>query len=714
MKKITLVIAALGVALATLAQPVSPTVTSDRMKPVYNQEKMQLLKGNVMLPVNKIPQARADEPTYNVTFKCSWEQGVHYPSSVVVLNENLTRNLSMNYGQLSEVTTQLPAGTYECFAQLMDNTFSKMLIDFKEQVEINSDTTIEFSTSNITHRIKFRPVNPQGEVWTPNEINYEADENGNYQPVVTKPGNCETIGLQANIILKGYGNVTGKYVSADGVFQGQDFWAKNDLYISDLSDRYAITNSVLALTGDEVYISKMVLPNGTSNDTLSNDPTDYIPYSETFKVVENEDFTDTNYGGYLIYDYYNGMSLSGWVGETVGIPTELGHSAKFFIDAPASDPTDDVRYDIVVAPTAFNHEENVATGMRYALPIIANPIVMKDGEPYYVHVNIDSYASETNFASTDDLPTLDKFPGLDALTYTVAEKTDIFGNSTPINVFYMKNYETEPNYFDWSMGYFGRMGELRREDWKYVQMDMTYNGQPVTFADYGEFQLFSASQLYPGTLPIGPIDFTATTAIGTVDDMPSMNVTHVMSDMNNPDYIFPTLRALQFRNSEGQVTDRFNTADEGKMMFTAVDYAFPINVEQGTFATLLQPVNAQVEYAPMGSEEWIPLEINRNDEWSSTNFGYFYEATLAQVTEHSPNGWFDLKVTLTDEAGNLQEQTISPAFKINTMSGIGQVKSGERVPVAYYTVDGICHNVAQQGVNIVRYSDGSTSKVIVR
>ena len=352
--------------------------------------------------------------------------------------------------------------------------------------------------------------------------------------------------------------------------------------------------------------------------------------------------------------------------------------------------------------------------MEYALPIIANPMVMKDGEPCYVHVNIDAYTFETNYTSTDGLPTLDNFPGLEPLTYTAAQKTDIFGNSAPINVFFMKNYETTPNYFDWEMEYFGRLGEQRREDWKYVQMDMTYNGQPVTFADYGEFQRFSASQLYPGTLPAGPIDFTATTTIGTVDDLPSKNVTHVMSDLTNADYIFPTLRTLQFRNSEGQVTDRFNTADEGKMMFTAVDYAFPINVEQGTFATLLKPVDAQVEYAPMGSEEWCTLEVNRNDEWSSTNFGYYFEASMGQVTEHSANGWYDLKVTLTDEAGNLQEQTISPAFKVNTLSGIGQVKTGEPMPVAYYTLDGIAHNQPQQGVNIVKMSDGTSAKVVVR
>ncbi len=145
-----------------------------------------------------------------------------------------------------------------------------------------------------------------------------------------------------------------------------------------------------------------------------------------------------------------------------------------------------------------------------------------------------------------------------------------------------------------------------------------------------------------------------------------------------------------------------------------MDYAFPINVEQGTFATLLKPVNAQVEYAPMGTDEWNALEVSCNDEWSSANFGYFYEASMGQVTEHSPNGWYDLKVTLTDEAGNLQEQTISPAFKINTLSGIGKMKSGDCIPVAYYTVDGIRHNQPQQGVNIVKMSNGTSVKFIVR
>ena len=116
----------------------------------------------------------------------------------------------------------------------------------------------------------------------------------------------------------------------------------------------------------------------------------------------------------------------------------------------------------------------------------------------------------------------------------------------------------------------------------------------------------------------------------------------------------------------------------------------------------------------MGTDEWNALEVSCNDEWSSANFGYFYEASMGQVTEHSPNGWYDLKVTLTDEAGNLQEQTISPAFKINTLSGIGKMKSGDCIPVAYYTVDGIRHNQPQQGVNIVKMSNGTSVKFIVR
>ncbi len=709
MKKLFLFMITAWISLAVIAQP-TVQVASTTIKHFLNTEKLQMLDGNLSVPIKKAPKLTDDTPICNVTFRCEWEQGQYFPMGISIFNhDSYTLNNDLMYGMQTSTTVTLPADTYECMMIFRDNTFTKYYVHILEQVEIANDTTLVFSTEPITHRIKFRPRSLEGEVWDLNAYDYLPDDNGNWQQVISKQGNCRALVSTTEVILKDYGYVAGLSTAGDQDPSGVSIWSVADIYTNELSDRYYYIQSDIATDfDDQVFVTKMIMPSGTENDSISNDPSNYILYQDEFKLTENADFTDTYYGGYQTFEFLDGEPFTGWIAETVDIHAEKNQSAVFYIDAPLSADNDEIRYDIALSATHFNHELNEATGMRYALPMAGNPIVMKNGEPEYIHINYDNYSDPLAEGQT----VLPELQGLVPFNYTPYQKTDVFGNTTPINVFYMKDYQMAGLYFNWGMEYFGRMGERRKSDWKDLQMDVIYNGESVALADYGEFVQF-ASDISNNVLPAAALDFTVTAASSMVDEIPSKNITHVVTDFNNSDYIVPTLRAMQFRNSDNMVTDRFITADEGKLMFTAVDYSFPWNDGKNIYETKLQPVNAQVEYAPMGSEEWTPLEINRNDEWSSANFGYFYEASLAQVTKNSPNGWFDLKVTLTDEAGNLQEQTISPAFKINTMSGIGQVKNGERVAVAYYTVDGIRHNNAQQGVNIVRYSDGSTSKVIV-
>ena len=48
--------------------------------------------------------------------------------------------------------------------------------------------------------------------------------------------------------------------------------------------------------------------------------------------------------------------------------------------------------------------------------------------------------------------------------------------------------------------------------------------------------------------------------------------------------------------------------------------------------------------------------------------GQFYKGSLAAVSGQAYEGWFDLKVQVTDAAGNWQEQVISPAFRIDNLA----------------------------------------------
>ena len=95
--------------------------------------------------------------------------------------------------------------------------------------------------------------------------------------------------------------------------------------------------------------------------------------------------------------------------------------------------------------------------------------------------------------------------------------------------------------------------------------------------------------------------------------------------------------------------------------------------------------------------------------------GNFFHGSLEGVTGQAYEGWFDLKVKVTDAAGNLQEQVISPAFRIDNLaySNVATVGSDNAREVARYNLAGQRVDGDAKGVVIVKMSDGTARKVIL-
>ncbi len=125
----------------------------------------------------------------------------------------------------------------------------------------------------------------------------------------------------------------------------------------------------------------------------------------------------------------------------------------------------------------------------------------------------------------------------------------------------------------------------------------------------------------------------------------------------------------------------------------------------------------EVLYAPYGTDEWQPLEsVEHQAEYDDIpGLGFFYAGPLTSVNAPSENGWFDLKFRLEDESGNWQEQTLSPAFRIDALvqSAVTEVRDNDAHEVARYSIDGKRVDASHQGVTIIRMSDGTARKVLV-
>ncbi|MBD5355832.1 MAG: hypothetical protein HDR88_02350 [Bacteroides sp.] len=213
--------------------------------------------------------------------------------------------------------------------------------------------------------------------------------------------------------------------------------------------------------------------------------------------------------------------------------------------------------------------------------------------------------------------------------------------------------------------------------------------------------------------------------------VPGFNNTVLGCMIEADDWVPPTLQTLMFMNKEGDVTDRFQSAEEASIMFYAGDFVYTYNEDDTEFMMVAWPLgDIKVEYAPYGSDDFATLTVNEvPDKFFMPGYGYCYEGSLESVDRQSENGWFDLRISLTDENGNYQTQVISPAFKIDSLSGVenvsdmreslqivdGRIVSNSGNAVSVYNIDGreVRNDNLAPGIYVARIG-AMSQKIIVR
>ena len=123
----------------------------------------------------------------------------------------------------------------------------------------------------------------------------------------------------------------------------------------------------------------------------------------------------------------------------------------------------------------------------------------------------------------------------------------------------------------------------------------------------------------------------------------------------------------------------------------------------------------KVEYAPADSEDFKELAVEEVPEnYSMPYFGHFWKSSLKDVEGKSENGWFKLRVTLTDAAGNSQEQTMWPAFYIKDSLGVESAIANDASAPEYFNLQGMRLARPESGSLVIRRQGGTVSKILVK
>ena len=171
---------------------------------------------------------------------------------------------------------------------------------------------------------------------------------------------------------------------------------------------------------------------------------------------------------------------------------------------------------------------------------------------------------------------------------------------------------------------------------------------------------------------------------------------------------------MQFRDGDNRISNRFDNSDVATINISYGDFYYQYDLGDRRF--LVSDCDIKVEAAPYGTEDYIEIATEQNPElFMMPCWGYFRSGKLSGLGTSS-NGWWNIRLTLKDDSGNSNVQTISPAFyAANTdPSGIKDITMAEDGSNAvYYNLQGVRIDNPSSGIYI-QVSDGKSRKVVVK
>ncbi len=340
--------------------------------------------------------------------------------------------------------------------------------------------------------------------------------------------------------------------------------------------------------------------------------------------------------------------------------------------------------------------------IRIQCGIISLPAYYNGEKWEYVNQN-HSECGNFSFQIPADGGEIVEYPGVAAYSFCEDEITAPFGNSAPILAHMIQKVpisETETALYFTPNAYIGRYGELRQSDQMNLKSEVYLSGEKIFEGSAIILDNWIWEFAFDGHEK-GELELVYTNNNVRVDDVDGFNITKVKVDERNQDCFAPTTQMLIFKDDKGVITDRFDKAENGVIEFSAGDFNF--TTENNSSFYTCAPLTVKVEYAPYGTTNFAELNVVEVPEnYYMPGFGYFYRGSLADVNVPSENGWFDLRFTLTDEAGNSMEQRVSPAFHINELASVERVVKENNV--TFLTTNNAVHAVGADIAGIELYA----------
>ena len=701
----------------------------------YTQSGMDLNKMDkqqygfmtVYTPKQELKAPKKAEPgEVTLTFNLVYDPTMLMPpnNGVLIINNNSKNWASYQNGEASYqgeeiLIATVPPGTYDFAMQFLSMEKSDQYWVIHEQVEVTKDATFTFSAEEATNHISFVNYGPDGNVLKHGLFGGYNEET--WQPITLEEGDIKGTVLNDVVYLKG-GGIVGNYVAiANGPQPEEKRTAPYcEYYVNDISDRYVFTQSRACNNGPEVWYLSYFSTDDVHAGVIENNPEDYVLCQDNYQFSPHGQ-GELGYGtSTTIYSFENGL-YTGFRNAHAEEEKSAKQGDTYSVDVYNGIPFEEPNYEGLIFMVgnrfidgyflSFYDEWSGYESYSMSGQTITTPYAIEDGQRVFHNIgHFAKYGSpigKTTILTEKGGIMHQLLPSPVAFTYPAEECLGIVGDNCPINAVDLLSYydNFQGDVMSCNNYYVGRYGESRHCDENETIITIKFNGEeiedPANWSPDGK----------------GTWEFTVSNTNIVVDGLQGENKTVVYFDQTNEECTFPGIEMLHFR-SEAGITDRFATAADGTMEFMGGDFKFNYYPDFRNGVYECQPMEVTVEYSPYGEENWRALAVEEVPElFQMPGWGYFYRASLADVTGKATQGWFDVRFKLQDEVGNWQEQVVSPAFRIDDLisTAVEEVAAaGDAREVARYSVDGRQLSAPQPGLNIIRMSDGTSRKVWVK
>lgn len=595
---------------------------------------------------------------------------------------------------------RIPEGIYTfvgIFKAIEPGVPQKIII--KEEVDVSQTPKISFDSSDATEMISFRGILPNGEpIKTPLlSENFQILEEGN---IYTSTGFTSSFfGYYSNhIVHRQYGpafNVANYTYKQEIDGRAVDYEQTGYFLVNkNISDDFNLFQyQVQCLPDKETSVVLTSMRKGMEAGNVENETTNY------HSLLIDELYTTEGFcTGEEIAKKMNDVGLifleRGNIYGYIFMTNPGGAEAK---GLEACIIPENEMMDFTLAMTPIWNTKPVMSGMAIAFDSFQLNAPLQrilDGEPTTIVTPIlnSGYYGSFLFVKDDMFDSSMALTGNPAFSFQNSKSHQLAGDNCP---FIFLHDMSTADYFDFTQKTWGRIGESPTLPIAYPEeITIKYGDTEWNNLKTGEDDLNLSDILaqfqevykeYKGTLDLEIKQYKQI----IVDGIPSKAAVAARWDFASEDPAPPVLTMIQFRNTDDIVTDRFDTPEDGVITMSAGDFKYIQKIVYDNFGNpiseygydkYLSTPEATVEYSPLGQEKWQEIDVEEDKEkFYMPCYGAYFCGSLKGVKDPSPTGWFDLRVSLKDGSGNTQVNTISPAFKIKSLSGFKDVEVEETI-----------------------------------